>query len=111
MIFWHITVVSQEVINQGNEGTVGECGRLLPSSDVGVELGPWLDRRSEDIDTGELGNNVLGRGEKFVVPGHSASEFAKIGKVNERCGNDTLGGGDFIFGEGAEHRVEFQDKL
>jgi hypothetical protein len=36
------------------------------------------------IDTGELGNNVLGRGEKFIVPGHSAAEFAKIGKVDER---------------------------
>ena len=113
MIFWHIAVVTQEVIGKGNESTVGECGRLLPCSDVdlGIELGPWLDRRGEDVDTGEFGNNVVGRGEKFVVLGHSAAEFAEIAKVDERGGNNTLGGGDFILGEGTEHSVEFQDKL
>jgi hypothetical protein len=31
--------------------------------------------------------------------------------VDERGGNNTLGGGDFILGEGIEHSVEFQDKL
>jgi hypothetical protein len=31
--------------------------------------------------------------------------------VDERGGNNTLGGGDFILGEGTKHSVEFQDKL
>jgi hypothetical protein len=111
VVLRHVAVVSKEVVHERLESTIAQAGRLLPRGNVGVKLGPWLNRRCEGVDASKFRYDMVGGGEEFVVAGYSATEFADVSEVNQGCSDDQLSSCNLILGECTEHSVNFQDEL
>ncbi len=62
-----------------------------------------MTRRSEVVDSSELGDVVSATGKEFVVLGHRAAEIAGVGEKDEWSHDGGLSGVDFVFGDRAKH--------
>ena len=66
-----------------------------------------LNRRSEVVDSCELGDVVSATGKEFVVLGHRAAEIAEVGEEDKRGHDGRLSGVNFVFGDRAKHGFKF----
>ncbi len=107
----HVPVLIEEVLLKKGESALYKGGIDAPSGDMCINLGPRLNYCKEVVDACEFRNVVTGVGKELVVLRDGTAEVTGNGEMSERGQVGVLGCVNLVFGDGAEHDLEFANEF